>query len=148
MWRRGALIAVLAAALATPLIAAASTSDGPVFKGTVEADENAKFRFEVLKNRKGKRRVDYPKSKRLNALCDTGPQDIDVTFGSPEKRAKISRNGDFNFDNSGAKYVVYVRGRISGRSAGGVLRYQGPTDFRRGKQDCDSGEVEWTAKKS
>ena len=148
MWRRGALIAVLAGALATPLIAAASTSDGPVFKGTVEADENAKFRFEVLKNKKGKRRVDYPKSKRLDAQCETGPQDIDVTFGSPEKSAKISEDGDFDFDNSGEKYVVYVRGRISGKSASGVLRYQGPTDFRQGQQDCDSGEVEWTAEKT
>jgi hypothetical protein len=148
MWRRGALIAVLAAALATPFIAPASTSEGRVFRGTVTSDENARFSFQVLKNRQGKRRVDYPKSKRLDAQCESGPQDIDVTFGSLVKPARISRSGQFEFDNSGAKYVVYVRGTISGKSASGVLRYQGPTDFRRGKQDCDSGEVEWTAKKS
>lgn len=130
-----------------PLIAAASPPEEAVFKGAVTGDENSKLTFKVIKNRKGRRRVDYPKARQLNAQCDSGPQEIDVRFGSPEKAARVSEKGAFNFDNSSKGFVVYVRGAITGKFASGVLRYQGPTDFGQGTQNCDSGEVQWTAKK-
>lgn len=141
--RRGALIAVLTAAVAVPTAAAATNVK---FRGSVTGDENSKVTFKVIKNENGKRRVDMPKSRRLNATCQSGPKEIDATFGSLDN-VKVSASGEFNFDNSGTKYVAYVRGTISGKTAGGVLRYQGPTDFDGTTQDCDTGEQNWTAKK-
>ena len=141
--RRGTLIAVLVAAIAVPAAAAATTSK---FKGSVVGDENSKVTFKVIKNENGKRRVDVPKAKRLDATCEMGPNEIDATFGSLGN-IKVSQSGEFNFDNSGEKYVAYVRGTISGKSASGVLHFQGPTNFDGAAQDCDTGEVNWTAKK-
>jgi hypothetical protein len=136
---------VLVAALAVPMAAAATTSS---FKGTVTSDENSKFTFKVLKNEKGKRRVDYPKAKLVDAKCESGPQEIDVIFGSPKKPVKIADTGEFSFDNSGKGYVAIVHGVITGHSASGELRFQGPTDDTTGEQVCDTGEVKWTAKKA
>lgn len=139
------MIAVVTAALAVPFAAAAPTS---TFKGSVTGDENSKVTFKLLKNNKGKRTVDFPKGKRLNAECQSGPQEIDATFGSsPEKPAKLSPGGEFDFDNSTEDYVAYVRGTIKRGAASGVLHFQGPTNFNGTKQDCDTGEVKWTAKK-
>jgi hypothetical protein len=136
---------VLVCALAAPLAWAAPTT---LFRGAVSADENSKFTFKVLKNKKGKRRVDVPKAKRVNAQCEAGPQEIDATFGSL-RNAKIAGDGSFNFDNSGGDYVAYVRGRITGKSARGALRFQGPTEYEgTDTQLCDTGEVKWTAKKA
>ena len=147
-FRGGVVIAVLIAALAVPVAAAAPTSTS-TFKGTVTSDENSKFTFKVLKNEKGKRRVDYPKTKRLDAQCDSGLQEIDVVFGSPKKPAKISDEGEFSFDNSVKDYVAVVHGVITGHSASGELHFQGPTEFEGSTvlQNCDTGEVKWTAKK-
>ena len=126
-FRGGVVIAVLIAALAVPVAAAAPVSS---FKGTVTSDENSKFNFKVLKNEKGKRRVDYPKAKRLDAKCDSGIQEIDIVFGSPEKPAKISDEGEFSFDNSVEGYVAVVHGVITGDSASGELRFPGPNGVR------------------
>jgi hypothetical protein len=144
--RRGLLVVVLAFALAVPFAGAASKTS---FKGAVSADENSKVTFKVFKNDNGKRRVDVPKAKRVNATCESGPQEIDATFGSL-KNAKIANDGSFDFDNSGGDFVAYVRGKITGKSATGVLRFQGPTEFKRRTvtEDCDTGEVKWTAKKA
>jgi hypothetical protein len=141
---------MLMAALAVPSAVAAPISS---FKGSVTGDENSKVTFKVLKNKKGKRRVDYPKAKLLDAQCEAGPQEIDVVFGSPEKAAKISHTGEFSFDNSGTdeeghEYVAIVHGVISGGSASGELRYQGLTVSETAEQNCDTGEVKWTAKKA
>ncbi len=146
-FRGGVVIAVLIAALAVPVAAAAPVSS---FKGTVTSDENSKFNFKVLKNEKGKRRVDYPKAKRLDAKCDSGIQEIDIVFGSPKKPAKISDEGEFSFDNSVEDYVAVVHGVITRDSASGELRFQGPTEFEGSTvlQNCDTGEVKWTAKKA
>ena len=147
-FRRGLVIAVLITALAVPLASAAPTSTSS-FKGTVTSDENSRFTFKVLRNENGKRRVDYPKTKRLDAQCDSGLQEIDIVFGSPEKPAKISDDGEFNFDNSVNDYIAVVHGVIAGNSASGELRFQGPTEFEGSTvlQNCDTGEVKWTAKK-
>jgi hypothetical protein len=148
--RRGALIAAVVAALAAP---SALASPNTLFKGAVTADENSKLTFKVIKNENGKRRVDVPKMKQVNAICVSGPEEIDVTFGSI-KTARISKDGEFDFDNSGVddeghKYVAYVRGEISGKAASGNLRFQGPTAFKDGStQNCDTGELKWTAEKS
>ena len=42
-----------------------------------------------------------------------------------------------------------MHGAITGKSASGVLRFQGPTEFEGSTvlQNCDTGEVKWTAKK-
>ncbi len=143
--RGGVVIAVLVAALAVPVAAAAPISS---FKGAVTSDENSKFTFKVFKNKKGVRRVDYPKAKRLDAACESGLEEIDVIFGSPKIPARVSDEGEFSFDNSGKGYIAIVHGVISGNSASGELRFQGPTASKSGDQDCDTGEVKWTAKKA
>ena len=146
-FRGGVVIAVLIAALAVSVAAAAPISS---FKGTVTSDENSKVTFKVIKNEKGKRRVDYPKTKRLDAQCDSGTRDIDVMFGSPKIPAKISDEGEFSFDNSVEGYVAVVHGVITGKSASGELHFQGPTEFEGSTvlQNCDTGVVKWTAKKT
>ena len=147
--RRGALIAVVLAVLAS---SPASAGSRATFKGAVSADENSRVVFQVVKNDSGRRRVDVPKAKRLNATCDSGPREIDVLFGAGLKSAKVGADGSFDFDNSGTTpggedYVAYVRGRITGKSATGVLRYQGKVNFPDGPESCETSEVKWDAEK-
>ena len=118
------------------------------YGGSVTSDSNSRLTFKVVKNERGKKRVEWPKTKRLDATCESGPKEIDATFGNPDKPVRVSKSGEFDFDNSQGNYIAYVRGTLTGSSASGVLRYQGPTTFDDDlTQDCDTGEVKWTAKK-
>lgn len=131
--------------LAAPMALASSTT---TFKGAVAGDENSKVTFKVVKNQKGKRRVDVPKGLRLDATCDGATYDIDVYFGSGLKSAKVADDGTFEFDNSGETWIAVVRGDITGKSATGTLHYQGATEFPDGDKTCDTGEVKWDALKT
>ena len=96
--------------------------------------------------------MDVPKAKRVNATCESGPLEIDATFGSL-KNAKIANDGSFDFDNSGVDdegnpYVAWVRGTIDGKSASGVLRYQGPTNFRRRHAELRHGRAQMDGEES
>ncbi|MDQ2675398.1 MAG: hypothetical protein M3Y34_01195, partial [Actinomycetota bacterium] len=62
---------------------------------------------------------------------------------------RVDRDGEFSFDNSGDGYIAYISGTITGKRAKGVLRFQGPTEFDEEPQlqTCDTGELEWSARK-
>jgi hypothetical protein len=143
--RGGALIATLVVVLSASAAEAATTV---LFKGAVAADGNSKLTFEIVRNKSGKRRVDYPQASRLDALCESGAEEIEVSFGSGVRAAKLKGDGTFEFDNSGEDYIAYVRGAVTRGSARGSLRYQGTADFPdSNSQRCDTGEVKWTAER-
>ena len=144
--RRFVLIVALIGALAVPMADAAPTTS---YRGSVTSDPNSKLTFKVVKNDRGKKRVEWPKTKNLDATCESGPEEIDTSFGNPKKPVKVSKTGEFDFDNSQGNYIAYVRGRLRGVFASGVLRFQGPTTFDdEVVQNCDTGEVKWTAEKA
>lgn len=144
--RKIVLTLVTAGALAIPLVAMAATTG---YKGEVKGDGNSKLTFKVIKNG-NKERVDLPKVKNLDATCDSGDQEVDVTFGSVDN-AKVNGQGEFSFDNSGGDYVATFEGKLKGKNGSGTLQFSGPTTFNDPSphtEQCDSGVVDWSAKKS
>jgi hypothetical protein len=127
----GALVAVLA--LATSGLGAFKSG---TYTGNSEQPDNNGLMLEVKKNKKKVNIVFFEFSDDLITPCGGGPGG--TQFAGHTTRLK--KSGKFNWvDEFG---YGYVRGKFKGRRATGTARYTFEPN------GCDSGVVEWTARKS
>jgi hypothetical protein len=136
----GALIALLITSVA---MAATKT-----YNGKIEGDQPSSVVLKV-KRHHGERAL---KSFAANDFVISCRGSGDATLAGatliapPGGAIKVSDKGRFEATGSVGDQVLELAGRLSGKhSAAGTLHYSGPTPVDDATEDCDSGELHWSA---
>ena len=135
--RLGVAIAVgsMVAALALATTGLGAFKSG-TYTGNSEQPDNNGLMLKVSKNKKKVNIIFFEWSADLLTPCGGGPGGTQFAG----HRTRLKKSGKFNWvDEFG---YGYVRGKFKGRKASGTARYTFES------LGCDSGVVEWTARKS
>lgn len=132
-------IAVVSAIVAVGLVFVPTGLGGfksGTYTGNSEQPDNNGLMLDVKKNKKKVNIVFFEFSDDLIAPCGGGPGGTQFAGHT----TKLKRSGKFKWvDEFG---YGYVKGKFKGRKATGTARYTFEPN------GCDSGVVEWTARKS
>ena len=144
MTRRLQLAVATAAVAAFAGAAAGQAATGQqVFAGTLEEQHDATVRMKTGATDEFHVKVFTVHDFRV----DCGDGDGIAERGTLKGRIPIGDRGRFHARNKDNKSVINVRGKIDGRKAEGVFRFSGELKDRDGTtQDCESGQLHWTAR--
>ncbi len=135
----GAIAAIL-------LIPAEALSASRTYEGTADADSATPITLRV-KQEGAKRYLSLARAENLLIHCDGGATQARLTEAEITGRVKVKDGGAFTAKASNGLQTVAVAGKIVKRTIKGTFRYSGFTDVDGQTMGCDSGKVQYTAKR-
>lgn len=134
-----ALLALLVAAAVA--VAAISTYDG-----RIEHDAKSSIAVE-LRDRQGERSLKSFVAEDFLISCESGQARLERA--AIRGLAKINGRGKFEVrETTSEDQVLAVIGRLRGENrVRGTMRYSGPTIVNGATQSCDSGKLDWKARR-
>jgi hypothetical protein len=143
---RGTFACVAAATLlALPVVALAATRD---YEGNLDGDEEATIIFKVVKQGDA-RKVTAFGATQIPISCGGGEADARLRTVKVTGEFEVGDRGGFRATADEESQMFKAIGELSANrlKASGTLRYEGRTSVDGVLQDCESGKLEWSAKR-